>query len=203
MDDELIHRLLLLFYRIVEFNLTNNLLKNISIPSNYSSLEILYLQNNDIITCDNLRSLVTLPKLKYLNIINCNISKITVTESLFSALEKLVASENRFLHWNDIMDLNKLQNLKQLVLQVCLPVSKGMDPREIMVVKFPNIIEIDRLDIIPFKDRRTPDGISRSDCEYDFMTKISTINSIPPYFMADKRFIIILNLKFLQQWKQT
>uniref|UniRef100_A0AC35GTM5 Tubulin-specific chaperone E n=1 Tax=Panagrolaimus sp. PS1159 TaxID=55785 RepID=A0AC35GTM5_9BILA len=176
LDDESIYRLLLLFPGIVELHLTNNLIKSISIPSNYSSLEILYLQNNDIITFDNLRSLGSLPKLKYLNISNCNVSKITVTQSLFSALEKLVASENRFLHWNDIMDLNKLQNLKQLVLQVRLPVPKGMDPREVMVVKFPNIIEIDRLDISP---------VYRRNCEYDFMTKISTLNPIPPYFMAD------------------
>uniref|UniRef100_A0A914PG24 Uncharacterized protein n=1 Tax=Panagrolaimus davidi TaxID=227884 RepID=A0A914PG24_9BILA len=74
------------------------------------------------------------------------------------------------------MDLNNLQNLKEPVLQVRLPVPKGMDPREVMVVKFSNIIEIDRLEISP---------VYRRNCEYDFMTKISTLNPILPFFMAD------------------
>uniref|UniRef100_A0AC34FVF3 Tubulin-specific chaperone E n=1 Tax=Panagrolaimus sp. ES5 TaxID=591445 RepID=A0AC34FVF3_9BILA len=175
MDDESVYRLLLIFPEVVELHLTGNLLKSVSIPSHYSTLEILYLQDNDIITFNNLRSLGSLPKLKYLNVSNCKISKITVDEP-FAALEKLVAAENKFSHWDDIMELNKFTNLKQVVLNARLPVPKGMDPREVMVVKFPNITELDRLDISP---------VFRRNCEYDFMNKISSLNPIPSYFKVD------------------
>ena len=52
-----------------------------------------------------------------------------------------------------------------------------------MVVKFPNLIELDRLDISP---------LFRRNCEYDFLRKIASVRPIPSYFKADIQRLISL-----------
>ncbi|KAI5736499.1 hypothetical protein M8J76_003888 [Diaphorina citri] len=87
-----------------------------SVPGMFSSLEELYLQENNIVDWGEVNALGSLPNLKYLNLASTNLRNIKLNKEghLFPSLETLIISENKIDSWDHISQLHYLPKLSSL-----------------------------------------------------------------------------------------
>lgn len=167
------NRLTSIFTNLEEIYIAENALSNYSPPaSSASNLRLLDLQGNPIRQIQRLESVGNFPRLEHLNLASCNITNIDFTlikiGDNFSNLRTLILQNNPITRWKSIEELAKLGSLRKLILKgVPLSGARGVDSREMIIAKIPQIVDLDKCDISP---------VARRSAELLFLSRFS----VPP-----------------------
>uniref|UniRef100_A0A7E4VFG3 Tubulin-specific chaperone E n=1 Tax=Panagrellus redivivus TaxID=6233 RepID=A0A7E4VFG3_PANRE len=180
LDDESLSKLLSIFRRVRDLRVASNALKHVAFPSGYDTLEELFLTGNDIGDFVNLNNLTQLSSLKYLNISNCNLTSVVITDP-FPKLEMIVMSENKFTTYESLQGLKQIPTLRKLVIRPLIHSINSAAYREILISQLEGLIELDRCDICP---------IERKSAEFQFLKSISVLQPVPAVFAADVKRLL-------------
>ncbi|VDK49087.1 unnamed protein product [Anisakis simplex] len=144
-------RVMQIFPGLNELYMSNNGLERFDPAEHGSHLTVLDLEGNPIVDFSHLHNLSTLPRLKSLNLTDCALTSVRLPEPIgFAQLETLNLRDNDINDWESISELARLPSLERLFCKGSAMVPKsefGLDIREIVIAKLPNLIDLERTDI--------------------------------------------------------
>ncbi|KAL3122898.1 hypothetical protein niasHT_010298 [Heterodera trifolii] len=194
LNEQTANLLTALFPRLEEIYLANNGLDNYAPAGDCAGLRLVDLQQNPPIgtqidaKCPILTTLSHLPNLNYLNVSSCALQTLNFGDGNgFCALKTLILQDNPISLWESVDGLARLPALAKLILRGApLPGARGVDSREMIIAKLPQITDLDRCDVSPVA-RRSAELLFLSRFGADPVTvehaatvaRLATIYSIP------------------------
>uniref|UniRef100_A0A914H2J2 Tubulin-specific chaperone E n=1 Tax=Globodera rostochiensis TaxID=31243 RepID=A0A914H2J2_GLORO len=157
LDEQTSALLTALFTCLEEIYLADNGLAHYAPVGDCARLRVVDLQHNAFGGGDGrLPAISRLPSLEYLNLSSCGLSRLNLDDDDggFCALKTLILQGNPICRWEAVDELARLPVLAKLILRGApLPGARGVDSREMIIAKLPQILDLDRCDVSPVARR--------------------------------------------------